>query len=117
TYGAGGGVLFGLLPSRIRAHPAAGPAYGLATWLVFETAIARLLGIPRARRRQVLWPALIALDHVLYGVIVAGRLAPEPSVDRRSRVERRPELENRSRGDHGFGVDHRPGVGHRTPTS
>ncbi|WP_262505021.1 hypothetical protein [Streptomyces sp. TRM68367] len=29
----------------------------------------------------MLWRVVIALDHVLYGVVVAGRLALEPAVD------------------------------------
>jgi hypothetical protein len=35
------------------------------------------------------WPALVAVDHVLYGVVVAGRLAPEPESPR-ARDRRRP---------------------------
>ena len=80
TYGAGGGVVFGLLPARVRGHPVSGPVYGLAVWLAFELGVAPLLGVERSKQRHVLWPAMVALDHVLYGVVVAGRLAPEPSV-------------------------------------
>lgn len=77
-YGAAGGILFGMLPRRIRTHASAGPVYGLALWLTFELAIAPALGVKHARQRQALWRAVIAFDHVLYGVVVAGRLAPEP---------------------------------------
>ncbi|HEU5161177.1 MAG TPA: hypothetical protein VFU43_29550 [Streptosporangiaceae bacterium] len=77
-YGTAGGVAFGLLPRRFRGHVAAGPLYGLALWLTFELAIAPALGVAHARRHQALWRAVIAGDHVLYGVMVAGRLAPEP---------------------------------------
>lgn len=80
TYGAGGGVVFGLLPARIRRHQAAGPIYGLVIWLAFELGIAPLLGIHHARQRRVLWRLMVALDHLLYGVVVEGRLAPEPPV-------------------------------------
>ncbi|MFD8427758.1 hypothetical protein [Streptomyces coelicoflavus] len=80
AYGAGGGVAFGLLPARVRRFPGTGVVYGLAFWLAFEWGIAPLLGIQQARERKVLWRVGIALDHVLYGVVVAGRLAPEPSV-------------------------------------
>lgn len=80
TYGTGGGVVFGLLPARVRRHPAAGPAYGVAIWLAFELGIAPVLGVRYARQRRVLWRVLVALDHVLYGVVVGGRLAPEPPV-------------------------------------
>jgi hypothetical protein len=79
-YGAGGGVLFGQLPARIRTHPASGPIYGLALWLAFELAIAPVLGVRHARQRPVIWRAAVAADHMLYGVVVAGRLAPEPAV-------------------------------------
>jgi hypothetical protein len=77
-YGAVGGIAFGMLPRRVRSHAAAGPAYGLALWLTFELAIAPVLGVQHVRQRQALWRAVIAFDHVLYGVMVAGRLAPEP---------------------------------------
>jgi hypothetical protein len=90
VYGAAGGLAFGLLPGRVRRHPAAGPVYGMVAWLGFELGIAPALGVRRARRRNVLWPALVAADHLLYGVVVAGRLAPEPEVhdERRSRWRR-----------------------------
>lgn len=81
AYGAGGGMVFGLLPERVRRFPGAGAAYGLAIWLGFEMGVGPLLGIERVKHREVLWRLVIALDHVLYGVVVAGRLAPEPSID------------------------------------
>lgn len=78
SYGAAGGIVFGMLPRRIRARAAAGPLYGLALWLTFELAIAPVLGVQHTRNRQALWRGVIAFDHILYGVMVAGRLAPEP---------------------------------------
>jgi hypothetical protein len=78
-YGAAAGAVFGLLPHRLRRQPAAGPAYGLAIWLGFEALIGPMLGIPKAPSRPVLWRAVIAADHILYGTVVAGRLAPEPA--------------------------------------
>lgn len=86
VYGTAGGVAFGFLPARVRRHPGAGPIYGLVTWLSFELAIAPVLKVARARRRTVLWPALVALDHLVYGVVVAGRLAPEPEVRAKRRA-------------------------------
>ncbi|MFE4850815.1 hypothetical protein, partial [Streptomyces sp. NPDC056689] len=68
-------------PERVRRFPGAGAAYGLAIWLGFELGIGPMLGIQRAKHREVLWRVVVALDHVLYGVVVAGRLAPEPSID------------------------------------
>jgi hypothetical protein len=82
TYGAGGGVAFGMLPRRVRVHPFTGPAYGLAIWLGFETVIAPVLGVRYAREHGFLWRAVVALDHILYGIVVAGRLAPERPLDR-----------------------------------
>ncbi|WP_433461421.1 hypothetical protein [Spirillospora sp. CA-128828] len=79
AYGAGGGAVFGMLPAGFRRHPAAGPAYGLAVWLGFEAGIAPLLGVRHVHERGVAWRAVVALDHVLYGIVVAGRLAPERS--------------------------------------
>jgi hypothetical protein len=78
-YGAGGGVLFAMLPETVRRRRGIGVAYGLAIWAVFETMIGPALGVPRPRQRPILWRVAIAADHVLYGVIVAGRLAPEPA--------------------------------------
>lgn len=75
TYGGAGGAAFGVLPAALRRRVWAGPAYGLATWLVFETAVAPLLGLRRTRESRPLERAAIAADHVLYGVVVAGRAA------------------------------------------
>ncbi len=77
SYGAVAGLGYSFLPNRVRANPWCGPAYGLLIWLAFEAVIAPLLGVRPARRRLI-GRLVIALDHVLYGVIVAGRLAPEP---------------------------------------
>jgi hypothetical protein len=87
VYGAGGGAAFGLLPAKVRSHPVTGPAFGLAVWIGFELGIGPLLGVEH-RKRKVLGRLVLALDHVLYGVVVAGRLAPEPEIieeERRSR--------------------------------
>lgn len=78
AYGSCGGMAFGLMPSSLRAMPGVGAGYGLLIWLAFELAVAPLLGVVQSKQRPVLWRTAVALDHVLYGVIVAGRLAPEP---------------------------------------
>src|SRR5690348_13022294 len=44
TYGAAGGFVYGLLPRRVRVHPATGPVYALLIWLGFELGIAPLIG-------------------------------------------------------------------------
>ena len=74
TYGGAGGAVFGVLPAAIRRQAWAGPAYGLATWLFFETAVAPLLGLRRTHEARPLERAAIAADHMLYGVVVAGRV-------------------------------------------
>jgi hypothetical protein len=76
-YGAVGGVLFSFLPARVRAHPLTGPAYGLAVWLAFESGLAPLLGLRHAEAQRPVSRAVLALDHVLYGIVVSGRPAPE----------------------------------------
>ncbi len=81
AYGVGAGAAFGLLPGKLRRSRLSGPAYGVATWLSFEFGIAPALGITIARRRTVLSHAMLLADHVLYGVVVAGQLAPEPARD------------------------------------
>ncbi|MEV5826573.1 hypothetical protein AB0L25_13440 [Spirillospora sp. NPDC052242] len=90
VYGAGGGALFGLLPDRVRGHRLSGPAYGLAVWLGYELVVAPVLGVEHSPHRRATWRAAIALDHLLYGVVVAGRLAPEPADVRRPRRPCRP---------------------------
>jgi hypothetical protein len=82
SYGTLGGMTFGLLPARVRAHPGAGPLYGLAVWLGFEVGVAPLLGVSHVRQAPLLGRLLVGLDHMLYGVVVAGRLAPEPELTR-----------------------------------
>lgn len=89
VYGALGGVAFGLLPRRVRVDLRTGPFYGLAVWLAFELGIAPLLGVNYPRQRRILHRGVLALDHVLYGIVVAGRLAPDPEVASRQRGSRR----------------------------
>jgi hypothetical protein len=80
AYGAAGGAAFSALPARVRAHPLTGPAYGLTVWLAFELGLAPLLGLRHAETRRPISRAALAVDHILYGLIVAGRPAPEPDV-------------------------------------
>lgn len=87
TYGTMTGAAYGMLPRRVRAHPASGPVYGLVAWLGFEVGMAPTLGVRHVHEHGVAWRAGMVLDHLLYGVIVGGRLAPEPE-PRRDRVRR-----------------------------
>ncbi|MBE1532193.1 hypothetical protein [Actinomadura algeriensis] len=91
VYGSCGGMLFGLLPDRVRGRLLAGPAYGLTVWLGYELVVGPVLGVEHSAHRRETWRAAVALDHLLYGVVVAGRLAPEPTaVTRRRRFPRLP---------------------------
>ncbi|MDW5327550.1 hypothetical protein [Plantactinospora sp. KLBMP9567] len=78
AYGAGGGMLFGLLPRSVRRQGWAGPAYGFAFWAVFEAGLAPLLGIDERRHGGRERWALLA-DHLLYGAVVAA--SPWPHAD------------------------------------
>jgi hypothetical protein len=77
AYGMGCGALFGLLPRSVRAHRLLGPGYGLAVWLVFDAAVAPMMGLRDGRYDRPIWRIGVALDHLLYGVVVAGRLPRE----------------------------------------
>lgn len=79
SYGAFGGMLFGLLPGAVRARPWAGPIYGAAFWAVFEAAIAPALGLPRHSRTAAERLSLLA-DHVMYGIVVGA--SPWPHQDK-----------------------------------
>ena len=86
AYGAAAGAAFGLLPARVRSSDASGPLYGLAIWLGFELAIAPSLRVDHAARHRVAGRVALALDHVLYGVVVAGGPAPaRPTPGRQGR--------------------------------
>ncbi|HEY8479654.1 MAG TPA: hypothetical protein VIL71_07475 [Spirillospora sp.] len=78
AYGTAGGVMYGCLPRRVRAHPVAGPLFGLGIWIAFEAGIAPALRVRHAHEHGVAWRVGTALDHLLYGVIVGGGLAPGP---------------------------------------
>lgn len=77
TYGAVGGVGYGLLPASVRRRAVSGPVYGVAVWLFFEVGLAPILGLG-APHGKILGRVTLLADHVLYGVVVSGRLAPEP---------------------------------------
>ena len=70
-YGAAGGAAFALLPDGLRRRAWAGPIYGLGLWLGFELGICPLLGLRRTKRVPVAERASLAVDHVLYGVVLS----------------------------------------------
>ncbi len=77
AYGGVGGAIFGRFV-RLRG-PWVGPAYGLGLWMLYETAVVPLLGLEHARERTIVSRVFVALDHVLYGVVVAGEPASPTS--------------------------------------
>lgn len=79
AYGTVVGAGFGLLPERVRRSRWAGPGFGVGTWLAYELAIAPALGVQVAERRTVVTRAMLVLDHVLYGLVVADQVAPDPA--------------------------------------
>jgi hypothetical protein len=69
--GAQLGLLFGLLPERLRMKPWAGPAYGVLAWLGFDAVMAPALGLKQRR-----WPhgaerAVFIVDHLLFGLVLS----------------------------------------------
>jgi hypothetical protein len=75
-YGAVGGATFALLPATVRRHRWSGPAYGIGTWSFFEGMLAPMLGLRKPSERPTGERAAIIADHVLYGLILAGRPLP-----------------------------------------
>ncbi len=80
AYGGLGGVAFGALPAGVRRQSWAGPAYGLATWVLFEAVVAPLLGLRRTRESRPIERAAIAADHVLYGFVVGSGPSPRERI-------------------------------------
>jgi len=74
-YGAGGGVAYRLLPGKVRRIPGSGAGYGLALWLGYELVLAPLMGEKHPTGR-VVGRATVALDHVLYGLVIGERFPP-----------------------------------------
>lgn len=74
TYGCLGGVAFGLLPARVRAHAWSGPIYGVAVWLAFELGVGPALGVQYPAENKLVGRAAVVVDHLLYGIVVAGRI-------------------------------------------
>jgi hypothetical protein len=71
AYGGLSGGAFGFIPRGLRHHRWAGPAYGLLIWAAFEALLAPALGLEQAQRPRPMERFMFALDHVLYGLLVA----------------------------------------------
>lgn len=72
TYGAGGGVMFKLLPQRIRRQTWAGPVFGLGLWFVFEVVVVPVFGLRQAHESRPAERVAFFVDHLLYGLILSG---------------------------------------------
>ena len=72
-FGAAAGATYGALPRGVRRAWWGGPAYGLAIWAGFEAVAAPLLGVGGAPTRRAADRVSVAVDHVLYGLILAAR--------------------------------------------
>jgi hypothetical protein len=70
-YGAVGGAAFGALPEPVRHRAWAGPVYGLVVWLGFEAVLAPALGLTQARRLRLIERVALAVDHLLYGLVLS----------------------------------------------
>src|SRR5690606_32142580 len=79
AYGAAGGAGFGALPASWRGRAWAGPAYGLLVWAMFEAGIAPVLGISRRPSHTRVEATVLLVDHLLYGVVVAGHTWRHPT--------------------------------------
>lgn len=75
-FGAAAGAGFAALPDDIQRRRWAGPAYGLATWLAFELGIAPALNLPHAKQPRPVERLFIALDHLLFGLVLSERRGP-----------------------------------------
>ncbi len=77
SFGGLAGAGFGLLPDALRRRAWAGPAYGLLTWLGFELVLAPALGLSQARQLRLVDRGALAVDHLLYGLVLSeGRRRP-----------------------------------------
>jgi hypothetical protein len=85
AYGAGGGAAFAALPDGLRRRAWAGPAYGVVVWLGFELAIAPLLRLSQAKQLRAQERAALALDHLLYGLVLSEMRARPQEPDAVSR--------------------------------
>jgi hypothetical protein len=69
--GAAGGLGFGLVPDGVRRRVWAGPAWGVAIWLSYETVAAPVLGLRHSGRERVTEHLLFLLDHLVYGYVLS----------------------------------------------
>jgi hypothetical protein len=73
AYGGVAGAAYARLPGGVRELRASGPAFGIATWLLYEAVLAPALGLSHAGRRRRVERLALAADHVLYGLVLGRR--------------------------------------------
>lgn len=78
SYGAFGGAVYAILPPTWRRHWVSGPLFGMTLWLGYNAGIVPLLRLHSDHPRRPHEVAVLAGDHVLYGVVI-GRLGDRPS--------------------------------------
>ncbi len=77
SYGAGGGVMYRMLPGRWRGHAPSGALFGMGLWLAFRLLVAPTLGLASERDRTAQETAALVLDHLLYGLVL-GEIRARP---------------------------------------
>jgi hypothetical protein len=81
-YGAGGGIVYGMLPYGARRRRWVGPVYGVLLWGVFQAGVAPALKLPHRRPGRPAERLGLLADHLLYGVVLGASLAdPRPPKD------------------------------------
>ena len=70
-YGAAGGAAFRLLPEQVRLRAFGGPLYGLVLWLGFELGLAPALGLEQSKKPRPVDRLGLAVDHLLYGLVIS----------------------------------------------
>ena len=71
AYGAGGGAVYSLMPRWLRRRRYSGPVFGMLLWLGYLAGVAPMLGLRIERQRSIPEWGLLAVDHVLYGLVVS----------------------------------------------
>lgn len=69
--GAAGGIGFGVIPDGVRSQKWTGPAWGVLLLIGYEAVAAPALGTDHARHTDRSEQAVLLVDHLLYGYILA----------------------------------------------
>ena len=69
--GGMGGLMFGALPDGVRRTRWAGPAWGVLMLVGYQTAVSPALGLRHHRSTDVQEWGALAVDHLLYGLVLS----------------------------------------------